>query len=135
MKIVSKVRQDKIKEVIIKIPRALGEHAFLSFFGLLFISLILGAFIFYKYDILTKKEKIEIVINHLNLKKDECQRILKEQEEREKRFKEAEFKEYCSFRSDSVGNEMKDCQNPFQKPGLNPVSTSSNATSAEDLLR
>jgi hypothetical protein len=98
---ISKLKLNKIKKVLIKLPKVLGEYAFFSFLGLLFLSLIFGGFLFYKYDISAKKEKVDVIVKHLKFKEDVFQRILKEWEEREKGFKEAEFKEY---------------PNPLQKP-------------------
>lgn len=112
-----KLKLNKIKAFFKKLPRVLGEHAFLSFLGLLFLSLLFGLFLFYKYDILVKNEKIDVVIKHSEFKEDSFQRILSAWEEREKKFREAELKEY---------------PNPFQKPIPNLVSTSSVPTSTEE---
>lgn len=116
---ISKLELKKIKETLLKLPRVLGEHAFLSFLGLLFLSLFFGGFLFYKYDILSKKEKVDVLIKHLEFNEDGFRKILKEWEEREKRFKEAESKEY---------------PNPFQKPSLptTPTPATTTATSTEE---
>ena len=79
----------------------MANYAFLSFLGLLFLSLIFGAILWYKYESLAQKEKPEVQIVPLQFKEDAFERVLKAWEEREKRFQESEFKEYPS---------------PFQKP-------------------
>ena len=89
-----KLRENKIKEVLTKLPRVLAEQTFLTFLGLLFLSLIFGGILLYKYDILAQREKPEVLITPLKFQEDVFQRILKVKTEREKRFKEAAFKEY-----------------------------------------
>ncbi len=113
-----KLKLNKIKEFFKKLPRDLGEHSFLSFLGLLFLSLILAGFLYYKYDILVKKEEPEVLITPLKFKEDVFQEILKKWEEREKKFRDADFKEYSP--------------NPFQKSVAIPASTSSVPTSTEE---
>lgn len=115
---ISKSELKKIKETLIKLPRVLGEHAFLSFLGLLFLSLLFGGFLFYKYDVLAKKERVEVFIKHSEFNEDGFRKTLKEWEEREKRFKEAESKEY---------------PNPFQKSLISPIATSSVPAPTEEL--
>ena len=53
---IPKIKTKKIKDSLKKLPRVLGENAFLAFLGLLVIALILGGLIFYKYSFLVEKE-------------------------------------------------------------------------------
>jgi hypothetical protein len=72
----------------------LAEHAFLVFLVLVLVALILGAAMFYKYNILVKKAEPEIKETPLQFKKNIYQNILEEWEGREERFKEADIKEH-----------------------------------------
>ncbi|MCJ7786674.1 hypothetical protein MUP06_00460 [Patescibacteria group bacterium] len=91
---IPKIKFNKIKIFFKKLPRILGEKAFLAFLFLLFISLILGGIIFYKYSILAEKAEPRIIEKPLQFKEKVYQEILNEWEAREKRFKETELKEY-----------------------------------------
>jgi len=84
----------KIKIFFKKLPRILGEKAFLTFLFLLFISLILGGIIFYKYSILAEKAELRTIEEPLQFEEKIYQKILNEWGTREKIFKEAELKEY-----------------------------------------
>ncbi|MDP2967333.1 MAG: hypothetical protein Q8N87_02900 [bacterium] len=91
---IPKIKFNKIKIFFKKLPRILGEKAFLTFLFLLFISLILGGIIFYKYSILAEKAEPRIIEKPLQFKEKVYQKVLDEWEAREKRFKETELKEY-----------------------------------------
>lgn len=95
-----KIKLKKIKNFLKSLPRTLGENAFLTFLGLLFVSLILGAFIFYQYSFLIGKEpptKIgEGAEKPLKFKEKTYQNILKIWQEKEERFKETDLKEYSN---------------------------------------
>lgn len=93
---------NKIKVFLKKLPRILGERAFLTFLGLLFLSLLFGGSLFYYYDILIQKQRTEAQFKPERFKEEVFNNVLKEWEERGKRAKDAELKEY---------------PNPFQKPG------------------
>ncbi|MBU4299410.1 hypothetical protein KJ636_05205 [Patescibacteria group bacterium] len=110
---------NKIKVFLKKLPRILGERAFLTFLGLLFLSLLFGGSLFYYYDILIQKQKTEVQFKPERFKEEVFNNVLKEWEEREKRLKEAELKEYL---------------NPFQLPVFN-TTTSTAATTTEGLPR
>lgn len=107
---------NKIKVFLKKLPRTLGERAFLTFFGLLFLSLLFGEFLFYYYDVSIQKQGTEAQFKPERFKEEVFNNVLKEWEEREKRFKGAEAKEYS---------------NPFQKTANNSFPTSSVPTSTE----
>lgn len=92
-----KIPKLKIKKIIgslKKLSRIFGEHAFLTFLGLLFFSLILNSFIFYEYSILAEKEKPEVLEKPLKFEEKTYQAILKTWQEKEERFKEVDLKEY-----------------------------------------
>jgi len=98
---ISLAKFDKIKKILKRLPRILGEQAFLTFLVLLFFSLIFGGLIFYKYLILAEKKEPEILEKPLFFKENLYQKVLAEWEEREKNFEQAKLKEY---------------PNPFQEP-------------------
>jgi hypothetical protein len=89
-----RIKLNKVKKILKKLPKTLGEKAFLTFLGFLLISLIFGAAIFYRYSILIKKEKPEITEKHLRFREKTYQTILKEWQERNKKFSEIDLKEY-----------------------------------------
>ena len=89
-----KIKIKKIGSFLKKLPRILGERAFLTFLGLMILSLILGAIVFYKYSFLTKKIEPQITERPLKFKEKTYEDVLKSWQEREERFKKADFKEY-----------------------------------------
>ena len=89
-----KIQLKKIEGFFKKLPRIFGERAFLTFLGLMVLSLILGAFLVYKYSFLTKKIEPQITERPLKFKEKTYEDVLKIWQEREERFKKAEFKEY-----------------------------------------
>jgi len=84
----------KAKVFFKKLPRILGENAFLTFLFLLLLSLIIGGIIFYKYSILSEKVEAEIIEKPLQFKEGVYRKVLDEWEAREKRFRESELREY-----------------------------------------
>jgi len=91
---IKKIKIKKIGSFLKKLPKILGEKAFLTFLGLLVLSLALGTLIFYKYNVLAKKTEPEITEKPLVFEEKTYENVLKSWQEREERFKEAEFKEY-----------------------------------------
>jgi len=89
-----KIKFKKAIEFFKKLPRTLGERAFLTFLGLLLIALIFGGLVFYKYSILVEKAEPEISKIPLKFKEKTYQEVLKVWQEKEKRFEEANFKIY-----------------------------------------
>ena len=89
-----KIQLKKFVTFLKKLPRILGEKAFLTFLGLMVFSLIFGAFLFYKYSFLTKKSEPQIPESPLKFKEKAYEDVLKAWQEREERFNKAEFKEY-----------------------------------------
>lgn len=95
---ISKLELNKIKEVLIKLPRFLTKYAFLTFLGLFIIALLIGSFVFWKYNILVKKTVFQSTEKPLQFEEKTYQEVSKIWQERERKFKEANLKEYSSFR-------------------------------------
>lgn len=96
-----KLKIKKIKEFLKRLPRILGERAFFVFLGLLLVALIFGGIIFYQYKISVKKTEVQIREEPLQFQEKTYQDILKIWQEREKKFEEADLKEYPNlFRID-----------------------------------
>jgi cell division protein FtsL len=87
-----KVKLTKNKEFFRKLPRVLAERFFLTFLILIFIALILGGLVFYKYSILVEQKKVEISEKQISFKEKEFQEILKIWEDNQKRLEEAGLK-------------------------------------------
>ena len=85
-----KIRFNKIKVFFGKLPRILGERAFLTFLGLLIIFLIFGAFLFYKYIFLVEKIQPEISEKPFQFNENLFQEILQKFENRQEKFEETE---------------------------------------------
>ncbi|MDI6603244.1 MAG: hypothetical protein QME57_03980 [Patescibacteria group bacterium] len=91
---ISRLKIKKIKEFLKRLPRTLGERAFFVFLGLLLLALIFGGIIFYKYNILVKKVKVQIIEEPLQFQEKAYQDILKIWQEKEKKFQETDLKQY-----------------------------------------
>lgn len=88
------IKIKKIKEKLKKISRTLAEKAFLTFLGLFLIALIIGGILFYQYNVLVKKSEVKVFEKPLQFQEKSYQSILKTWQEREEKFKAANFKEY-----------------------------------------
>ena len=84
----------KIKEFFGKLPRILGEHHFLTLLAFILLALILGGLTFYQYSFLAERTEPEVWEKPLHFHEKTFQEILKIWENRQKRFEEAELKEY-----------------------------------------
>ena len=91
---INKIKIKKIEGFLKKLPRILGERAFLTFFGLVILALIFGAIVFYKYNFLTKKSEPQTTENPLKFKEKTYEDVLKIWQEKEERFEGADLKEY-----------------------------------------
>jgi len=91
---IKKIKFNKVRGFLAKLPRVLGKRAFLTFLGLLVVFLIFSAFLFYKYIFLIEKIQPEITEKPLQFDEKGIQEILKKFEEVEKELKETEFKQY-----------------------------------------
>jgi len=92
----SRIKFNKIKVFFSKLPRILGEKAFLFFLALLFLALIFSGIVFYRYSFLIQNKKPEISQSEkpIQFKEKIYQDILQIWQEREERFNEAETKQY-----------------------------------------
>jgi len=86
----------KIKNFFKKLPRALAENAFLTSLVFFFIAVLLGGFLFYKYDILVERAKPESSEKLLYFDEKNFEAVLKVWQDREIRFQEADFKQYSN---------------------------------------
>jgi len=95
----------KIKKIK-KLPRALAEKAFLTFLGLLLISLVLGTAIFYQYYISIQGDP-EIIDGEYILKFDDgiYQNILNEWKEGNEKISQLNQKEYLNPFKGLMGEE------------------------------
>lgn len=91
---IPKFKIKEIKQFLKKLPRTLGEKRFLTFFGLLLVALIFSGLSFYKYGFLAEEEKLEVPEKPLKFNEKDYQEVLKIWQEKEKRFNEADLKEY-----------------------------------------
>lgn len=89
-----KVKTKKTNEFLKRLPRTLGDKAFLTFLVFLLMALIFGGIIFYKYNILIKKVQPEIVEKPIQFKEKAYQDVLKTWQGKEERFKETDLKQY-----------------------------------------
>jgi len=89
-----KIEIKKIEVFLKKLPKILGERAFLTYLGLLVLALILGGFIFYQYNILAKKTEVQITEKLLRFEEEVYDKVLKIWQEKEEKFEGADFKEY-----------------------------------------
>jgi len=103
-----KIEINKIKYFFKKHPRVLAENAFGFSIIFIFLSLILGGLIFYKYGILNQKTKIDVAEETFRFQEGAYQEILKIWQEREGKFNAINSKQYS---------------NPFQGPSPTPVPT------------
>jgi len=90
------IKFDKIKIFFRRLPRILGGRAFLFFLILFFLDLIFSGLVFYKYSFLVQRKETEIsqFEQPVQFKEKTYQDVLKIWQEREKRFNEADAKQY-----------------------------------------
>lgn len=89
-----KLNSNKTKEFFKKLPRALAENLFLASILSIFLTLIIGGFMFYQYNTLIKEAESQIPETLLQFKEKNYQDILTQWQEREKRFNEVDLKQY-----------------------------------------
>ncbi|HUW71945.1 MAG TPA: hypothetical protein VMV66_01975 [Candidatus Humimicrobiaceae bacterium] len=89
-----RIRIRKNKGSLKRLLLSLGERAFLVFLGLLAIALIFGVIIYYQYNILAKKEESQALKEPLQFQEETYQNVFRIWQEREKKFREADSKEY-----------------------------------------
>lgn len=89
-----KIKLTKVKSFLKKLPKVLARKPFLVLFGLIFLALIFGAFVFYQFCFLPERKEISLEEEDLKFEEELCQEFLKNLEEREKRFQQTESKIY-----------------------------------------
>ena len=92
----SRIKTREIKESLKRLLFALVKRAFLFFLGLLFVALLFGAVIYYQYNILAKKEAVQDIKGSLQFQEKTYQNVSRAWREREKKFEEADSKEYSN---------------------------------------
>ena len=89
-----RIKTRKSGELLKKLLLNLGERAFLVFLGLLAMALIFGVIIYYRYNILAKREEAQIIKEPFQFQEKTYQNISRIWQEREKKFEESDSKEY-----------------------------------------
>ncbi len=89
-----KIRIGKIKKILGELLSTIAKHVFLACLFLFFLSLIFGAILFYKYNILFQRAELEVLEKPFLSEEKTYQEVLEVWQEHERIFKEADFKEY-----------------------------------------
>ena len=89
-----RIKTDKIKIFFLKFPRVLAGRSFLTFLGIVLLTLVIGGSVFYKYEYLTEKTEPRIPTTSFKFDENVYKDMLVEWEKREKKFSEADFKNY-----------------------------------------
>ncbi len=89
-----KERINKLKKFLGKLPLIIAAHAFWACLILFILSLIFGANLFYKYNILAQRAELERLEQTVLFKEKTYQKVLEIWQERDERFQQADFKEY-----------------------------------------
>jgi len=87
-------RIKKIKEFFKKIFWKIGENPLPAFFILIILAITFGCLIFYQYSFLVEKKEPQVIEEPLQFKEDLYQKILAEWQSRQKKFQEADSREY-----------------------------------------
>jgi len=91
---IGKIKFKKIGNFLSKLPRFLGERAFLTFLGFLIIFLAFSGYLYYKYIFLVEKAEPEPTEATSQLNEKKFQKIMEIFEEKRKKFEEADKKQY-----------------------------------------
>jgi len=84
----------KVKEFLKKLVWIIGGNAVIVFVILIFLALILGGFAFYKYSFLVEKSEPKFTGEPLRFEEAAYQKISQEWQIRQKKFEQADLKEY-----------------------------------------
>ena len=115
-----RIKLKNIKDFLTKLPKTLGDHAFLTFLGFLFLAFIIGGIIFQKYSISAEKEMPGVGEKPLQFKENTYQKVLEIWQKKEKKFEEADFKQYPDpFRGIKV-EPSEPGPGPEEEPGETP---------------
>jgi len=90
------IKFKKIKAFLIKLPKAMALHSFLTFLVFLLLALVLGALIFYQTDLLIKKEDFQATGRTLEFNEKNFKKVVKILGEKEEKFNSADAKEYLN---------------------------------------
>ena len=88
------LKLNKTKKSLLNFSRMLVEHLFLTSLVVIFISLILGATVFYKYYMLSQNTEPELGTGITKFKENTYQKILEEWQSGGERFEAAKTKAY-----------------------------------------
>jgi hypothetical protein len=90
------MKSDKIRNLIKIFLTIITKNIFYVCLLLLFLSLLIGAFVFYEYVITPQKITLNISEEFFLLKEESRQRILEEWQAREKKFIQSDLNEYLN---------------------------------------
>jgi hypothetical protein len=91
---IPKLKLKKVKDFLKKAPRGLAEKSFPVFLGLFVLSLIFGAFVFYKYNTLIKEKEILIEGELFQFKEEIYKEVLQIWKDQEIRFQTTDSRDY-----------------------------------------
>jgi len=91
-----RIKTKKIKNKLGKMILFIARHDFLICLFLIFLSLVFGFFLIYRYAILEQKVKPEVSVQNFQIKMDTYQEILDIWQKQEKISNEANSKEYSN---------------------------------------
>jgi len=94
---IKKINLKKIKLFLKRLPEILAEKPFFTFFVLIFLALVFGAFIFYRFSLLFESRLAPFEEEPLEFREELCQKFLETLDEKERRFEETELKDYPSL--------------------------------------
>jgi hypothetical protein len=96
---IPKIKNKKLKKVgkfFKKLPRIMGENAFLTSLVFFSIAVILGLLVFYKYSILVEKKEPQSTQALLYFDEKNLQEIIKAWQDRQAKFDAADSKRYVN---------------------------------------
>lgn len=94
---IKKINLKKIKLFLKRLPEILAEKPFFTFFALIFLVLLFGAFIFYQFYLLAEKRLSLLEEEPLEFEEELCRKFLETLDEKERRFEKTELKDYPSL--------------------------------------
>lgn len=89
-----RIKKNLKKRNFLKFLENIAQHIIPTSLILFLLSLVLGGILFYKYVIFVQKKEFEVPQKESLIKENIYKEILKNWQEQEKRFDEADFKEY-----------------------------------------
>ena len=89
-----KLKLCRAKECLLKASRLMAEHLFLTSLVLIFVSLLFGAAVFYKYYVRAQEVEPELGKEITEFKESTYQKIIAEWQDRGERFEAAKTKAY-----------------------------------------